>query len=306
MPFELTPATHFLGAIAALGSAFFWALAAILFRRVSDQVPAMGLNFNKGLVALVCLGVLLIFTETVSVDSRSLLFLTLSGLIGICLGDSLYFIALVRLGPRLTLLLGSLIPVAVGLMSVVLLNESITLVSIAGLALTIIGVTFVLWEKAPVADKNTQAQHWKMGLFFGLLFVVSEAAGIILTKVGVQELPSLQATFIRQTSAIIGLTFWGLAASSLVTWTKPLKDKRVRNGVVIASIIGAFIGTWLSVFALKNTHATVAAALNATSPLFILPLAVFFMQEKISRRAILGTTVAVIGIAEYFLTLQIG
>lgn len=263
----------------------------------------MGLNYNKGLVAFVCLGGLLLFTGTSSVDPQSLLFLTISGLIGICLGDSLYFVALVRLGPRLTLLLGSLIPVAAGLISFIFLNERISLISTAGLALTVIGVTFVLWEKAPTINNQSQAKHWRTGIFFGLLFVFSEAAGIIFTKVGVQELPSLQATFIRQTSAIIGLTFWGLAAGTFIGWLQPLKNRRIRNRVIVAAIIGAFIGTWLSVLALKNTHTTVAAALNSTSPLFVLPLAAYIMREKISHRAILGTAVSVMGIGIYFLTL---
>ena len=88
------------------------------------------------------------------------------------------------------------------------------------------------------------------------------------------------------------------------SWIKPLKNQRIRNRVIVAAIVGAFIGTWLSVLALKNTHVTVAAALNSTSPLFVLPLAAYIMREKISRRAIAGTAVAVIGIAEYFLTLS--
>ncbi len=303
MPFEQTPTSHLIGAFSALGSAFFWALAAILFKRVSHQVPAMGLNFNKGLVAFICLGALLLLGQTVSVDTQSLIVLSLSGLIGICLGDSLYFVALRRLGPRLTLLLGALIPVAAGLMSFVFLQERISLLSTAGLALTIMGVVFVLWEKVPTANQPSQPQHWKAGVFFGLLFVFSEAAGIILTKIGVQELPSLQATFIRQTSAIIGLTFWGLAAGTFIGWLKPLKNPRIRNRVIVAAITGAFIGTWLSVLALKNTHTSVAAALNSTSPLFVLPLAAYIMRESISRRAILGTVVSVIGIGIYFLTL---
>lgn len=303
MSFELSPTSHLIGAFAALGSAFFWALAAILFRRVGDQVSAMGLNFNKGLVAFICLGILLLFIDTATVDAQSLLFLTISGLIGICIGDSLYFVALVRLGPRLTLLLGALIPVVVGLISIVFLGETISAISMAGLVLTIVGVTFVLWEKTPASDTHAPIKHWKAGLFFGLLFVFAEATGIVFTKVGVEELPSLQATFIRQTSAIIGLTFWGLAAGTLVGWMKPLKDPVIRNKVIIAAFIGAFIGIWLSVLALKNTHATVATALNSTSPLFILPLAAYMMHETISRRAIFGTAVAVTGIAGYFLTL---
>ena len=303
MPFEQTSTSHLIGAFAALGSAFFWALAAILFRRVGDQVPAMGLNYNKGLVAFVCLGILLLFADTFAVDSQSLLFLTISGLIGICLGDSLYFVALVRLGPRLTLLLGSLIPVVAGLISIIFLGEKVGFIPLSGLLLTVIGVSFVLWEKAPTTQGSSQTRHWKSGLFFGLVFVFAEAAGILFTKFGVQELPSLQATLIRQTSAIIGLTFWGLAAGTFIGWLKPLSNPRTRNRVIVASIIGAFIGTWLSVLALKSTHTTVAVALNSTSPLFVLPLAAYIMREKISPRAILGTTVSVMGIGLYFLTL---
>jgi drug/metabolite transporter (DMT)-like permease len=264
----------------------------------------MGLNYSKGLIAFVCLGGLLFFSELLAVDVQSLLFLSISGLIGICLGDSLYFVVLVRLGPRLTLLLGSLIPVAAGLIAVIFLQEKISLLAAAGLALTIAGVSFVLWEKAPVNDGHSHNRSWKLGVLLGVLFVVFEAAGIIFTKMGVQEIPSIQATFIRQTVAIIGLTFWGLAAGTLVGWVEPLKNPRVRNRVIVAAVIGAFLGTWLSVLALKLTHTSVAAALNSTSPLFVLPLAAYLMREKISRRAVIGTLVAIAGVAEYFLTLS--
>lgn len=296
--------SHLIGAFSALGSALCWAIAAILFRRVGEVVPAAGLNFSKGVIAFICLGALLFITEVLSVGAESLVFLTISGIIGICLGDSLYFIVLVRLGPRLTLLLGSLIPVAAGLMAVIFLHERISLLSIIGLAMTVGGIAFVLWEKAPVINGPQHNRQWKTGVLLGLAFVFFEAAGIIFTKLGVQDLPSVQATFIRQTTAIIGLTFWGLAAGTFIGWVEPLKNRHIRNKVVVAAVIGAVIGTWLSVLALKNTHASVAAALNSTSPLFVLPLAAYFMREKISRRAVFGTVVSIAGIAEYFLTLQ--
>jgi drug/metabolite transporter (DMT)-like permease len=303
MVLEQAPTAHLLGAFSALGSAFFWALAAILFRRVGDHVPAAGLNYSKGIIAFICLGALLLVTETTVVDSQSLLYLAVSGLIGICLGDSLYFVTLVRLGPRLTLLLGSLIPVVAGLVAVFGLQEHINPLSATGLGMTIIGVAYVLWEKAPHVDRQAQSLRWLSGVMLGLLFVCSEAAGIIFTKIGVQEMPSLQATFIRQTIAIMGLTFWGLASSALVGWVQPLQERRIRRRVIIAAIVGAFLGTWLSVLALKSTYTSVAAALNSTSPLFVLPLAAYIMREKISRRAILGTAMSVLGIAVYFFTL---
>lgn len=294
--------SHVLGAWSALGSAFCWALAAILFNRVGSSVSALGLNVAKGLVAFFCLGILLITTEYVPVSLQSGVVLALSGVVGICLGDTLYFVVLVRLGPRLTLLLGSLIPFAVALMAFLFFQERIGITSLFWILLTIFGVGYVLWERAPQGEGHTR---WKSGVMLGLLFVVAEAAGIMLTKLGVQDMPSIEATFIRQTAAIMGFSVWGLATGSFLGWLRPLADSSLRGRVLVASLIGAFLGTWLSVLALKYTYASVAAAMNSTSPLFALPLAAWIMREKISQRALFGSLVAVLGVAGYFLTLGV-
>lgn len=297
--------SHLMGAIAALASAFCWAWAAILFRKLGNTVSATAMNLSKGVIAAIfLLGLLLLMgelTSIASVDPSSIWFLALSGIIGICLGDTLYFVTLVRLGPRITLLMGALIPVVVAITAIIFLGEQIASLAILGLLLTIAGVVLVLWEKAP---ENVSEIHWRTGIWFGLLFVLLEAIGIVLTKVGVEDVPSVQATFIRQVAAIGGLTFWGLAVGSLLGWMEPLKDPRIRLRVIFAAIIGALLGTWLSVFALKYTYASVAAALNSTSPLFVLPLAAFMMKERISGKAVLGASMAVLGIAGYFLTLS--
>ena len=127
---------------------------------------------------------------------------------------------------------------------------------------------------------------------------------IIFTKVGVRDIPALDATLIRTIWAVLGLFTWGLMSRSLVSWAQPLRKPKIRNRLLVASVIGAFLGTWLSVVALKYTHAAVAVTLNSTSPLFVLPLAVFLLKEQISLRAVSGAFVATIGIAVYFFSLE--
>jgi len=294
---------HLIGAGAALASAFLWAVSAVLFQQVGRHVPASAMNLFKGIVAILCIGVLLLPSGIADMSTRSAIYLALSGLVGICLGDTLYFLTINRLGSRLTLLISSLIPVVTAVMAAVLLGERISGVSWLGLLLTIAGVTFVLWDR--VAD-NTGLTQWRLGLFLGVLFVLANALGIIFTKVGVQSLPALDATFIRTAWAVAGLTFWGLASRSLFNWWRPLKDRATRNRLLVASIIGAFIGTWLSIAALKYTHVAVAVTLNSTSPLFILPIAAWALKERISVRAIGGALLAVAGIALYFFNLTEG
>ncbi len=292
--------SHLLGGAAALASAFLWAVSAILFRRVGDGVPATGINLAKGLVALLCMAALLLPTGLSGIDPTSLTALAISGLIGITFGDTLYFLTLVRLGPRRTLLMGALIPVVTALIAVLMLGERVPLLAWLGMSLTIIGVTYVLWQRSG-GSENVELR--RSGLFFGLLFVLTNALGIIASKVGVADLPALEATFIRQVFAIAGLTFWGLMLRDLLGWVRPLRDVRLLKPLLLASLIGAFLGTWLSIVALKYTYVAVAATLNSTSPLFILPLAALMMGERIRGREVLGAATAVGGVGLYFVSL---
>jgi len=298
---ETTFYLHFLGSLAALSSAFCWAVSAVLFQQLGQQLSAVAMNLFKGIVAIICFGLLLIPFGVAKVSDDAYLLLALSGLVGICLGDTLYFLTIKRLGSRLTLLVGSLIPVATALIAITWLGEHISVAAAIGLILTIIGVGYVLWERAAVKIEYTQ---WRLGVFLGLLFVLANALGIIFTKVGVQDIPALDATLIRTLWAVFGLVSWGVLSRSLLNWIEPVKNSEIRNRLLVASIIGAFAGTWLSVVALKYTHAAVAVTLNSTSPLFVLPLAMVMLKEQITWRAVSGAFVAIMGVAVYFFSLE--
>jgi len=289
-----------LGAGAALASALMWAISAILFRQIGDSMSATAMNFGKGVVALVCLGIFLLFSGFGETEASNIIYLALSGLVGICIGDTLYFMSLTRLGARVTLLIGTLIPVVTGVAAVILLGEQLTMNAWLGIFITLSGVAYVLWERVPSGCDPIQ---WRSGLLYGVLFILANAAAILLTKIGVEGVPALEATFIRQVWAVVGLTFFGLMTQQLITWHRPLKQKKRLKQFILAAVIGAFLGTWLSVVAVKYTHVAIAATLNSTSPLFVLPLAVWFFKERISSRAVVGAFIACLGIAFYFFSL---
>lgn len=286
-----------IGALAALGSALMWAISAILFRQLSESMSAAAMNLIKGVIALFCIGIFLIISGFSDIDTRSYLYLALSGILGICIGDTLYFQTLARLGARLTLLLGSMIPVTTAVFAVILLHERPGGIAWLGVLLTISGVTLVLWDRSSTTPGSTQ---WRMGLILGAMFVLANAAGIILTKVGVSQVAAMHASFVRTLWAVVGLSFWGLLTRELISWVKPIAHKRNLFIIVVASVIGAFIGTWLSVVALKYTDASIAATLNSTSPVFILPLSAWLLKERVTFKSITGAVVAVAGVGLYF------
>ena len=82
--------------------------------------------------------------------------------------------------------------------------------------------------------------------------------------------------------------------------TKPFRDRRTATALVGATFLGTYLGIWLMNAGFLATYVGVAATLNATSPIFALPL-VALAGERVSARATIGAFIAVAGVALLFL-----
>ena len=236
---------HILGALAALTSAFCWAVSALLFGRLSHALSAISINWFKGLVAMACLMALVVPLSISQISLPQWAYLVLSGLLGITLGDTLYFLTLRRLGSRLTLLLSNLIPLVTAAGAAWIFRESLNTPAILGLTITFVSVFYVLWSKA---ERHRSAGFHLRGVLLGIVFISTESSAILLTKAAVLELDSLVVTFLRQTVGVLGITFWLLSQNKLLASLRELRQQREKSVILlVAAVVGGFLGTWLSV-----------------------------------------------------------
>lgn len=287
-----------LGGLAALASAFTWALGSILFRKLGNRVSPLGMNFGKNIIGVLYIGIILLLTGIKAVSNREFLILGASGLLGIAIGDTLFFKALMQLGPRLTVLLGTLGPIFTVVLAVVLLREKPSFLAWIGIFLTTAGVFWILWKRTP--EKKAR-KDWLSGIKYLLLSILCASIGTILAKIGVTSVSSLQALFIRFAGAAAGLTLYGLISRQTKTWLSPFRDIRLLKFILLTVFIVIFGGFWLFLLSLKYTNASTAAILNSTEPLFILPLTAFLFKEKISLQETIGAIVAVSGVSLIFM-----
>src|SRR5258708_6771009 len=90
-----------IGILAALGSAASWAMGAILFKKLSEQISSPGMALVKSFISAAILGaVLLVVGGFARVHAAPLVWLIVSGVVGIALGDTLFFAALRELSPH--------------------------------------------------------------------------------------------------------------------------------------------------------------------------------------------------------------
>jgi len=291
----------FTGELAALGAAFFWATAAVLFRGIGVHIPPLVLNFLKGIVALSLLipTVALRGEILTSVDPLGLFLLLLSGIVGIGLGDTAFFASLNRLGERQTVLVvETLAPPLAVIIAWVALHEILPPQGFFGIAMTVAGVGWVIAERT--SRSQVHDQQLRSGIHLGLMAALFQAVGAVLSRGALVnfDISPLMSTLVRLIGGTLVLVFL-IPIRGQSFFPKGLRSGRVWGPVIVATVLGTYLGLLFQQISFKFTSAGIAQALLGTSALFVLPY-VILRGERVSFRAFLGALVAVCGICILF------
>ncbi len=287
----------FQGEFAALGAAAIWAIAAMVYTQIGRQLSPLLLNLLKGLIAIALLLLTLHLRGQLfpAVPLQAVQLLALSGVVGIGFGDTAYFQALQDIGPRRTLVIEALAPPLTALLAWVVLRESLSAIALAGIALTILGVLWVVLERTQNVDQPRL--HWLRGVSCGLLAALGQAAGAVLSRSALagSDIDPLWSTLVRLVAGCAVLMVWLLGQRLMLKQLRLLGKPRVLSILVSTAFFSTYLGIWLQQVALKFASAGVAQSLSATSPLFVLPLAAM-TGDRLHWRSILGVVIALAGI----------
>lgn len=291
----------FKGELAALSAALIWAIASFVYVAMGKQISPLVLNFAKCTIAIILsLLTLLIMGDfspefLLQTGMLPLGLLLVSGASGIGFGDTAFFEALNCLGARRSLLIEALAPPLAALFAAIFLDETLSYRAWIGIFLTVSGVTWVILERVP-DDFLGKLRPWR-GIGFGLLSAFAQASGAVLSRAALAEtnVSPLWGSLIRLLGGVFVLLI--LMSFQHRIWAKfhPLRDRRFLLILITTSFASTYLGIWLQQIALKFIATGIAQALTATSPLFIIPIALW-MKEKVSLRSIFGAVLALVGI----------
>ncbi|PWB71253.1 EamA family transporter, partial [candidate division GN15 bacterium] len=142
---------HFAGELAALSTALLWSFTAVFFSLAGKRIGSFNVNkIRLVFAALIYAAILLITTGSpypTGLNSAQLFWLTLSGLIGLVIGDGCGFKSLVMIGPRVATLVMASAPIIATVIAWVFLGEKLKLIDLIGIAVTIAGITWVVAER---------------------------------------------------------------------------------------------------------------------------------------------------------------
>jgi len=295
----------FLGEIAALATSFFFSLTALIFAATGRMVGSQVTNRLRLLFALAYLVILnlILFREPLpfSADGSRWIWLSLSGVIGLSLGDTFFFQSLVSVGPRLGSLLLSLAPIFGSVIAWVFFGETLTPLQITGIVLALAGIGWVVLSHQEPPD--TPHGDTKRGVLFGILAGLGQAVGLVLSKQGMfGEFSPFQANVIRILAAVIFTWIWTVLEDKAgATFTALQAKPRVIWLIALGALAGPLLGVVASLYAVQHTEIGVASTLMALPPVIVLPVSYFVFKEKVGWQAFAGTILAIAGVAVLFL-----
>lgn len=295
----------FLGEIAALATAFFFAMTALIFTSTSRSIGSQVTNRMRLLFALFYLIALnlILFRQPLpfSAGSSRWLWLSVSGIIGLSLGDAFLFQSLVSVGTRIGTLLLSLAPIFGSIIAWIFFGEVLSIPQITGIVLALAGIAWVVASHQEPPD--TPRGYTRRGVIFGVLAGLGQAVGLVLSKQGMfGGLSPFQANAIRMFAAVIFTWVWATVSGEAYSTFQNLRGKpRILGLLAIGAFVGPVLGVVSSLIAIQYVEIGIASTLNALTPVIILPISYFVLKEKIGWQAVLGTALAIAGVAILFL-----
>ncbi len=288
------------GELAAVGAAVLFGLSSTFFTLAGRRVGPSTVNRARLLLAAVLALGLHWVTRGAPLPSATTadawVWLGLSGVIGLALGDQSLFQAFVRIGPALSMLIFSTTPVFTSLLGYVFLGESLTGVGWMGIAVTLFGIAWVVSEPKR-RDFHGAGSSYRAGLLFAAGGALGQALGLLTAKLGLAEGVAPQsANLMRLLAAATAIWIAAfLTGGAHRTHSAYRNDARASVFTTAGTAAGPIFGVWLSLAAIDRAPLGIASTLMSLTPIFLLPMARLVFSEPISYRAVLGTIVALSG-----------
>ena len=283
-----------LGKILALTCAGLWAVAVILFKKAGDHLRPVSLNWYKTALTAVLLAPFLFVQGTGSLQHGDLWRVLLSGVLGISISDTLFFIALDRLGASLAAIVDCFYAPFVMLAAWAMIGEVPRLAQVGG-GLCVIAAVLVVSFDDGHPHLRPDRRKLVTGFLAGAAAMAVMGVSINLMKPVLAHADLFVVTELRILAALVVLT----GMMFLRRDRRELFGSLLSHGAWRHALPGSFLGNVLAmtiwVAAFKYTTVNSAAILNQTNTILVVILATVILKEPFTRHRLAGTLMAFAG-----------
>ena len=281
------------GEIAAIASALVWSFGSVYYALAFKSISPVQVAWFKNVIAGSLLGVLSIVFLSGAVPLTNVGWLTLSGLVGLGIGDWLYFLAIAHIGVSRTVIISQAVPAFTALLAWPLFGETLSAMQIGGIALVIGGG--VLAESRRFTQKRSRNHFDRIGLIAAIACAALWTISNLALSKGMVDVTPVTGGAIRFGAGAFFFAAWFIKDGNLGSNVKFIFKASTWKLLAFPTFIGAALGMFLNVSAFKWTSPGIAASLCSTVPLFAIPLSAWLLHEKPGKRGWTGAAIVILG-----------
>lgn len=299
-----------LGSLIAFLAMFVSSLSNFPFTDAARKWGSVALNHYRLVVAFIVLTILCMAIDRIGFAElfagptvTQYIFIGLSGILGLAVGDYFGFHAMSILGVRLSSIFNTIAPGATLLFGYVLLSEGMSLLGMVGIAISIGGMIWFLSSGAK-EDKPPESKHGSMskGILFGILGGLCQGFHIVVAKKGFLDtsytMSPLHATWIRVFVAMVIYFAFTISRGRLYKDVIVIvrDGKEILTKVTLATIWGLVLSIVLAMWSITLCKVAVVQTILSLVPIVLVPLTFVVYKEKMTVKAMIAATVSVAGV----------
>ncbi|MDH5461626.1 MAG: DMT family transporter [Candidatus Bathyarchaeota archaeon] len=292
-----------IGELAALGTAICWTMSAVLYKKALSKTRPISANIVRCtctsialIVALVAIGKIGTWAD---VSLYAIILTSVSGIVGLGFGDTLYMISLKLVGVARAVPITCTYPLFSILLAIFLQKEVVTSQVVLGAVVIVLGIWLLSQE-----EQKDMNKLYRKDLIKGVASSLATAAiwavsiGLINMAVTLPETTSLDHALAVNTIRI-------LATAVFLLGSAPITDKRfdflkMKKETLLAVVSGGLVALALGWFLLAMSFLYIpesqAVPISSTSPLFAVIAGIIFLHEPVTAKIVAGSLIVVVGI----------
>lgn len=294
-----SPEQYAIGILCAIAATVVFGITNVIYKKIDNEISVIDIVVTRIWVSLPLsyfFAVGSTGTVNFSIPVESMFPLAVSMILGIVIGDTMYFFSQERIGVGRAFPIVMSYPLVVYTMAAIFLGEPVIPQRVIGAIIVVIGVVMI--ARADFLEDIEVEQRWNsrdrnIGLLLAFITIIVWSASDVTFQYGLVSAGVAEANYYRV--LVASIVYVPIFMFSM-RGRRKLPSRRISGIALVTGLFSIGISLIVYSYAIKFIGATVTSVLIASAPVITAPLSAVYLHEDLNREIGLGTILTIVGI----------